>query len=336
MAHTQVKPLQQYGTTTQRSLEQFRLDYNTSLASTPRSWAEELGDMLSGDSLKDTYPIALDVQKYRERMGETEASTILTKDITVIKKEYSSAAIAEARRLQRGDFAYVKAWGRKSAAMASARVFLRNHIVATLLEAGTTTTGFDGVNFFATNHPVNPVDSSVTFAGSATWSNYQSSATPLNALNLTTEKNAFKRTPGPDGEELGLECTHILVPTSLDDEAYNLLSVQDLILSGVLANDGDGTMGQVRNPHFKSGLNKIRAPELTGTDTTANWYLISATAAGMGLFPWVISEDSSDEMVEWNESSDFYKNTNNIKIESKILLEAAFLFPQSIRKIKGA
>jgi hypothetical protein len=175
----------------------------------------------------------------------------------------------------------------------------------------------------------------VKYQGSATWSNFTSAATPLNAVNLTSEKNKMKMTPGPDGEELGLEVTHILVPTSLDDAAYNLLSVQDLILSGALAGGGDGTMGQVRNPHFNSGLQKQRAPELSGSDLTADWYLVSATAMAMGLFPWVLCEDASEELTEWNEDSDFYKDTKHIKVESRILAEAAFLFPHAIRKVSG-
>ncbi len=220
--------------------------------------------------------------------------------------------------------------------MARARIFLRNRTVATLIETGETAAGFDGAPFFSASHPVNPFDNSIEYQGSATWSNLQAAATPLNADNLTAEKSTFKMTPGPDGEELGLEATHILVPTSLDDTAYNLLSVQDLILSGALAGGGDGTMGGVRSPHFNSGMTKVRAPELTGSGVTADWYLLSQTALDMDLFPFVISEDATDELRTWDESSDFYKSSSRIKVESRVLLEAAFLFPHGIRKISGA
>lgn len=336
---TPVKPLETFGASSQRALEEFRLDYNTALASMPKVWAESLGDMLSGNSLKDTYPIALDVQKYRELTGQNaDAIDIKVKDISVIKREFASAAQAELRRLQRGDFAYVRQWQRRSEAMARARVFLRNHIAATLIETGETsgTCALDGAAFFSESHPVNPFDASITYNGSATWSNLQASATPLNATNLTAEKTLFKQTPGPDGEELGLEATHVLVPTALDDTAYNLLSVQDLILSGALSGGGDGTMGGVRNPHYNSGLSKFRAPELTGNGANSDWYLLSETAFSQGLFPWVISEDASEELRTWDESSDYYKSTSKIKVESRIMLEAAFLFPHGIRKISGA
>lgn len=336
---TPVKPIESFGLSSQRALEEFRLDYNTSLASMPMVWAQELGDVLPGDSLKDTYPIAIDVQKYKELAGQNAKTVdVKVKDISVVKREFASAAEAELRRLQRGDFAHIKQWQRRPEAMARARVFLRNHIVADLIEDGETaaTCALDGAAFFSTSHKVNPFDDTIKYRGSATWSNLQTVATPLNAANLTAEKTSFKMTPGPDGEELGLEATHILVPTVLDDTAYNLLSIQDLVLSGALAGGGDGTMGQVRNPHFNSGLQKQRAPELTGDDANADWYLLSATAFQMGLFPWVIAEDSSDELREWDENSDYYKAYSRIKVESRILLEAAFLFPHGIRKISGS
>lgn len=336
---TPLKPIEQFGPSSQRALEEFRLDYNTSLASLPRTWAEDLGDLLPGMSLKDTYPIAIDVQKYKELAGEAaKAIDVKVKDITVVKREFASAAECDLRRLKRGDFAYIRQWARRPEAMARGRVFLRNHVVADLIQTGETaaTCALDGKAFFATDHPVNPFDPNVTYRGSATWSNFTTAATPLSATSLVAEKNKLKMTPGPDGEELGLECTHVLVPTSLDDEAYNLLSVQDLLLSGALDGAGGGTMGTVRNPNFNSGLQKVRAPELDGSDLNADWYLLSATAFGMGLFPWVICEDDTEELTEWNEDSDYAKEHKRIKIESRILLEAAFLFPHAIRKVSGS
>lgn len=338
---TPVKPIESHSASTQRFLEEFRLDYNTALASMPRMWAESLGDVLSGPSLKDTYPIALSVQKYRELGGQeaAQAIDIKVKDVTVVKREFATAAEADIRRLKRGDFAYIRQWQRRAEEMARGRVFLRNHLVADLIETGESATCvLDGVNFFSASHKVNPFKSSIKYQGSATWSNFQNAATPLSANALTAEKLAMMQVPGPDGEELGLEATHLVVPTALYETAFNLLKVQDLILSGSLDGAGGGTMGTVRNPHFnRAGLELVRAPELDGSPgANSDWYLVSATAMSMGLFPWVLSEDSSEELTEWDESSDYAKQHKRIKLESRILTEAAFLFPHAIRKISGA
>lgn len=338
---TGVQPIQDFGATSQIALINWRLEYNTSLASQPRVWAETLGDVLPGNSLKDDYPIALDALKYLEKKTEAAgARTTTVKDITVTKREFLAAAEAELRRILYGDFAYIQTWQRKAESMARARTFLRNNIVADLIVTGTnaTTCQLDGQAFFSATHKVNPSDATIKTknGGSATWSNYQSAATPLSAANLTAEKAAFKATPGPDGQELGLEVTHVLVPTCLDEIGYQLMSVQDLILSGSLDGAGGGTMGTVRNPHFNSGLTKVRGPELPGTDSTADWYLLSATAFQMGLFPWVIAENSAEELTIWDETSDYFKDTRRIKVQSGVLLEAAFLYPHAIRKIKGS
>jgi hypothetical protein len=339
-----VKPIQLFSTSTKRQLEEFRLDSNTALASQPKVWAEDLGKVVTGTSLKETIPVALPVVKYRKRSGESVRIDVqLADDITIEKDEYYADATAEAKRLQRGDHAYIKTWRDNAPAMARGRVFLRNRLIANLLKNGHTKKSLFGTNFFSDSHPVNPRDASIKHhdGASATWSNYQTSAKPLNATNLTAEKTLFKMTPGPDGEEMGLEATHIIVPTVLDDTAFNLISVQDLIVSGSLDGAGGGTMGTERNPHHRQygrGLNSIRAPELPGIDATADWYLVSITFAAMGLVPWIIAEDPTDEFTVWDENSDFYKDSKpkQIKVESEILLEAALAFPHCIRKIKGS
>lgn len=335
-----VKPIESFGASSQRALEDFRLNYNTNLASQPATWSQDVGDLLPGDSLKDTYPIAISAIKYRELANQSaEAVSRLAKDITVIKREFGAAAEVELRRLKRGDFAYVKKWAENAGEMARARQFLRNHLAADLILTGENsgTCALDGLAFFSASHPINPFDAGITDKdGNATFSNFVAGATPLNSANLTAQKTAFAMTPGPDGEELGLEADIVIVPTSLNETAFNLLSVQDLLLSGELDGAGGGTMGTVRNPHYQRGLKQIRAPELPGTDATADWYLASSTALMMGLYPFVIAEDTTEELREWGEDSDYYKDTSRIKIEGRVLAEAAFLFPHGLRKISGS
>ena len=323
---TPVKPIQEFGATSQRALENFDEQYSAALVSMPAVWTSILGDVISGGSLKDTYPVALNALKYRLDAGKPTTFDTKVKEISIVKRTFSAGAEAEAKRIRLGDFAYSRTWSMTPAAMARARMFLHNRLVADALEANATC--FDGVAFFSASHPVNAFDSSIKYHSSATWSNLQSVATPLTEANLTQEKAAFKMTPGPDGEELGLEPTHVLVPTSLDDKAYNMISVQDLITSG-----STNTTGTVRNPHFKSGIVNVRAPELAGTDTTANWYLVSLTMPD--IIPWILSE-GDEELLTYDESSDYYKDTGRIKVVSKLDIEAALVHPHCIRKITGA
>jgi hypothetical protein len=95
-------------------------------------------------------------------------------------------------------------------------------------------------------------------------------------VNLTAEKvNAFQ-VSDPTGHEFGFEYDMLLVPSSLNEVAKNLLTVQDLILDAAATLNGvSNVMGTPTNPHKMSGMSYTRAPDLAGTDTTADWYLLS-------------------------------------------------------------
>lgn len=335
-----VQPIQQFGASSQRALEEFRLEFNATLVSQPIAWAEELGTVLPGGSLKDTYPLSFYAIKYREKSAQNaSATTPQSSDVTVSKKLFSASAMAELIRIVKGDFAYIQQWGQTAAQMARARVNLRNHLVADLLEAGVSTAWIDGANFFSASHKVNPFDPKMKLHGSLTWSNYQSSATPLNPGNLTQEKASMYLIPGPDGEEIGHGPTGMLIPTGLKETARLMLTVQDLILDAKASlNSVSNVMGGGnRNEHFNSGFEHIWAPQLASSAATSNYYLFSREAIGSGLPPWVLAEDATEEVRVWDENSDFYKNGSGfIKTESLVYCNAALLYPHGIRLVKGS
>jgi hypothetical protein len=341
-----VKPAETFGASSQRALEEFRLEYNMALASEPVAWAEQIGAMLPGGSLKTTFPLNFDAVRFTEKTAQNAPAVVAKNvDISVSKREFFAGKQVNLRRLVDGDFAYIQNWQQQARQMARARVLLRNALVTTLLESGTSTywgqsaelaTGIDGMYFFSATHAINPFDSNIKLRGVATWSNYQSSATPLNAGNLTTEKDYAFQVGLADGSELGYEYDLILHPSSLAETARNLLTVQDIILDANSSYKSvSNVMGAVRNPHFNSGMSAIRAGELAGTAVTANYYLVSRAAIAAGLTPWVLAEDAAEEIRNWDETSDFYLNTGNIKVESHVYCNAALLWPHGIRFIAG-
>jgi phage I-like protein len=347
LTSTPVKPIEEFGQSSQRALEEFRMNYNMCLAAEPKTWAEEIGDMMpSGSVNKDTYPINLASTRYVKKTAQGPgAESALNFDISVTKDEFYAGEQVELRRLVGGDFAYVMSWGRRAERMARARVFLRNALVTTILEAGESgywgssselATGIDGQPFFSATHKVHPRDPSKKLRNSATWGNFQGTAKTLGSVNLTAEKvNAFQ-VSDPTGHEFGFEYDRLLVPSSLNEVAKNLLTVQDLILDAAATLNGvSNVMGTPTNPHKMSGMSYTRAPDLAGTDTTADWYLLSQAGISMGLFPWVISEDAAEDLRTWDESSDFYKDSGMIKVSSHIFLAATLLFPHAIRKVSG-
>lgn len=347
LASTPVQPIEQFGASSQIALQAFRLEYNVSLASEPGTWAEEIGQMLSDGSMKVTFPISYDATEYKEVTGQNAAANQpLSFDIEVTQRQFFGAKQVELRRLIKGDFAYVQRWSQAAAEMAKARVFLRNLLVQLLLASGTTgywgvtakqPTGIDGQPFFSASHANNPADASRKLRGSSVFSNYQATPSPLAAATLTTEKNNALQVAAPDGRELGILFDGMLHPSSLQETAYNLLKVQDLILDAKTTLNGvSNAFGQTRNPHFNSGLELVRAMDLAGSDTTADWYLYSREGIARGMPPWVICEDPTEEIRMWDENSDFYKKTSEIKVESRVFLNAVLAFPHCIRLIKGS
>lgn len=345
LATTPVKPIEEFGPSSQRSLEEFRMNYNMALAAMPKVWAETLGDLMpSGSINKDTYPINLSATRYTKKKAQAPgAETSMNFDISVTKDEFYAGEEVELRRL--ADFAHVISWNRRAERMATARVFLRNLLVTAVLEAGTAgywgssselATGIDGQPFFSATHKVHPRDPSKKLRGVATWGNYQAAATPLNAVNLTGEKVKAFLVADPTGHEFGFEYDLMLVPSSLNEVARNLLTVQDLIIEAGTVNGVANAFAATKNPHYQSGMVAERAPDLAGTDTAANWYLMSRAALAAGLFPWLISEDGSEDLRVWDESSDFYKDSGMIKVTSHIYVAAALLFPHGIRLVTGA
>ena len=344
LASTPVTPIQEFGASSQIALQSFRLEYNLVLASLPSAWAEEIGQMLADGSLKTTFPISYDATTYVEKTAQNAvANQPLSFDLEVTQREFYTAKQVELRRLVKGDFAYVQRWAQSAAEMARARVFLRNVLVSSLLANGTSgvwgvtqtqANGIDGQPFFSATHKNNPADASKKLRGSATFSNYQGTASPVAAASLTAEKNQALNVAAPDGRELGILFDGILYPSSLEQTVYNLLKVQDLIPQEAATAGRASTT--VRNPHFQSGLDMKRAQDLSGSDTTADWYLFSREGIARGMPPWIIAEDPTEELRLWDENSDFFKASGHIKVESHAFLNAVLAFPHCIRLVKGS
>lgn len=98
-----------------------------------------------------------------------------------------------------------------------------DELVKTALQAGTSQVTFDGVAFFATNHPLSGTSQSNLFVGTA-----------LNAANFDTVKIALSQFKGEDGELLNGGRITLIVPPALETTAKNILAA-GLIASGGVA-----------------------------------------------------------------------------------------------------
>jgi phage major head subunit gpT-like protein len=98
-----------------------------------------------------------------------------------------------------------------------------DQLVKAALQAGTSQVTFDGVAFFATNHPLSGTSQSNLFASTA-----------LNAANFDTAKIALSQIKGEDGELINQGRVTLIVPPALETTAKNILAA-GLIASGGVA-----------------------------------------------------------------------------------------------------
>lgn len=109
---------------------------------------------------------------------------------------------------------------------ASAQAELERQLAELIGTGASTTTVYDGKNFFATDHEANP-----TKPGLKTFSNYKTSF-DLNYANVSTALDLLDAVPGPDGNLLSMPGRNVIfVSTGAQESAARLLMNGDFIPS---------------------------------------------------------------------------------------------------------
>jgi hypothetical protein len=320
-------------TTSQAAIREFDDRYLASIgAAPPPTWAD-MGALVPTPSPMLTFPIGSLALKYQQTEGEERFKTLREKSFDMKVEKFDVGVEADVLQLATNAYSYQN-WLEGPRRMMIAEARRRNRAIVTLLEAGQSTLwgaslanplGIDGVNFFSATHL-----SDFNDPDSTTWSNYQSAGTAFSIANLKAEITIMQGALDENAEKLGAEPDTILVPTALYEPARFLLA-QNLILQ-----DSTGSAG-VTNP-YASKFNLVHVPELTDVN---DWYLVdSKLLASSGLPPWIslryTPPNPALELKHWDESSDFFKDTNKIKVSSNIWRADALAFPHAIRKVTGA
>lgn len=132
-----------------------------------------------------------------------------------------------------------------------------DQVLKAVLQAGTTTNGFDGVPFFSATHPLNP-------AGNQS-NNF--SSTPLSAANFGVVRAAMSAYTGEDGEPLGVTPDTLIVPPALEDMANSIVTAEY------------GASGATNVQRGQARV--VVVPELANEPAT--WYLADTSNAIKGL-----------------------------------------------------
>lgn len=158
-------------------------------------------------------------------------------------------------------------------------------LLASVLQAGTTTLGFDGQNFFDTDHPVN------VKAGTGSQSNYSASGKALTAANWESVRATMASwTAGPSGELIGSRPTHVIVPRQLEGTARRIFE----------AELDASTVATAAQSNVNRGAAKVIVWDRLNNEPTA-WYPVDLRGI---LKPWIYVSREKPKFIMRNRPDD--------------------------------
>lgn len=328
MALNPLYQIEQLPTTDQAAIREFNDRYLMAMAAAkPTGWADTLGDLIPTNSPLVTFPVSQLRTKYTRTTGDNKFKKLRSASFDVKTEEFDDGYQAAWKDITKELFAY-RRWQEAPGRLVLAEEQFRHSSIATLLEAGTSTTCVDGQNFFSATHPCNIGDSTV----GTSWSNYQSSTKDVISIsNIQAEVTAMMGVKDENGNVLGVMPDTIICPIAKAEGLKNLLAQQMVLAAATTATSN----GAVNNPYF-GRFNVIVAKELTDVD---DWYLVDSKLVAQGFAPWVALRETVAAQLalrSYDTSSDFFKNTGDIKMSSHIWYGFGLALPHAIRLIKGA
>lgn len=327
MALKSLYSIEQLPTTDQAAIREFNDRYLAAIgAAQPSGWADKLGDLIPSSSPMVTFPVSQLRTQYRRTEGESKFKKLRGKSFDIKTEEFDDGYEAKLKDLFNQVFAY-RQWQSAPARLVLAEEQFRHTSIATLLELGAATVCVDGQFFFDTDHPCNIGDATV----GTPWSNYQASTKDVVSItNIEAEVTAMMGVKDENGNRLDVTPDTIIVPPEKYEPLKNLLA-QNMILGAPTTATSNGG---VTNPYV-GRFNVLKAKELTDAN---DWYLVDSKLAAE-LPPWASVRESVPAALAlrvFDESSDFFKDTGNIKMSSHIWYGFGLALPHAIRLIKGA
>jgi phage major head subunit gpT-like protein len=314
-------------TTSQAAIRQFDDRYLAALlAATPSGWADTLGQMVPSTAPMVTFPVSQLRTKYVRTEGESKFKKLREKSFDIKTEEFDDGYQARLYDLFTQVFAY-RRWQEAPGRLVLAEDQFRHTTIAALLEAGAATTCIDGQPFFSAAHPSNMTDSS-----GGTWSNYQPAVKSVVSIaNIQAEITAMMDVKDENGIRLGVYPDTILCPIPQVESVKNLLA-QQFILGAASTATSNGT---VNNPYYGGRINVVPVKEFT---SSVDWYLVDSKKCQEGLSPWAAVRQTVPQSLAlrvFDESSDFFKNTGDIKMSSHIWYGFGLAIPHAIRLVRG-
>ncbi len=224
---------------------------------------QELAMMVTSTNASEVYPILGTLPTLREWIGDRVAKDITASDFMIKNKPFEGTIRVPRPAIEDDSFGI---YGTMAELLGDSANRFPDKLIFQLLEAGFTAKGYDGVNFFATNHPDGT---------GGTWSN--KGTTALSSAAFGAALATMQQYKDDGGESLSVADDPgnmiLVVPSGLQETAR-------LILNADVIPNAAGTAGQ--SNVWKGAARLLVVPRLVDTN---NWYLIDASKV-LKAFIW--------------------------------------------------
>lgn len=290
----------------------------------PDVWSDRLCMFEGTNSPLTTFPVSALGLAFQPTRGESRFKKALEDSFDVKTVEFDEGYEAPLRDLMLSVFQY-RRWQEAPKLLTIAEARFRVQQIAALLEAGASTTCYDGTYYFNATHPVDKHDSS-----KGTYSNYNASVLDVVSVANIEAQIALmqENTKDENGAKIAVDSSQISigVPTAKYEPLKNLL-LKEQIASAA------GTASET-NP-YAGKLEVVHMPELTDAN---DWFLFNRALAQYCPPAIALKENVAASLAlrNYDESSDLFRDTGKLRVSAHIWYGFALAFPQAIRLVKGA
>jgi hypothetical protein len=340
---------QQVSRDIQQILTEFSSDFDSAFAlADVDQWSYKLGMGRNSDALRTVWPIPLTAAGYKLREGDDKLRRLFERSLSMTTKSWYDGVYESAKVVEKaGDWI---GWDAEPANIAQEAVRHPNVLVADMLATNPYLdfyrvekpggTSASTKRLFAADHPYHVLKASVgTFdndwsAGDSIFG--EAVGTAIDSKLISLLRRYFRAIKGPNGRPLGLRFGALLVPAAQEEACADAFE-RDTILQVV--QNAAANVGGVTLKNRFYGTQYTVADELTGelpSGASGDDDVIYAIGTRVGVpapAPWVVQRSETPEVIEYDRTSDFYRDTGNIGVKFVLDGACAAALPHAIVRI---
>ena len=277
----------------------------------PEPWAGDIAMFVPSDTELETYGWMDRIPKMRQWVGPRTVQNAPTRSRSVTNLDWELTESIPRNKFLDDKLGLYSGIAKNMGWQARK---LHDQQLATLIQAGTSTLGFDAVNFFSASH-LTDIDN----AASAAQSNLLTLA--LTPSNFSAARAKMRSWNGRDGQPLGSRGSLLVVPPSLEEAGLNILN-GDMIAPQLFGGGATQVGGQT---NILKGAAKLLVIDELESEPTA-WYLLDNSGL---IKPFVVQERQAANFVYLNNPTDpnvFWRKEYIFGVDSRSAYDVTLWF----------